>query len=47
MVQGNINNLAWMRPVKMKTSQGGDNFFTIIRQVNLQDKAGNRLRTMD
>ena len=47
MVQGKINNLSWMRPIRMNFSQGGDNFFTVMRQVNLKDKAGNRLGKMD
>ena len=41
-----INNLGWIRPIRMKISQGGDNCFTIIRKVDLQDKAGNHLGIM-
>ena len=39
--------MGWMKQTYMKSSQGGDNFLTVMRQVNLQDKADFHLGTMD
>ena len=38
MVQGNINNLVWMRPINIRSSKGGDIFLQLLDKLTYKTR---------